>query len=201
MITVKTLHLDGWLSYDKATIQLDTPGIVAIKGETGSGKSAIFEAVYYLLYGDTIRKKSSVTHLPNKILNNGYDISLEFDIDGACYRIQEIRDRENAGLHLYKGKNRDLISEKDPRDTRKKLVEIMNMEKDEFQSIAFVGQQQASILLSGTSNKRGALITLIFGLKKYDDYVEASYSDYKSLCSKKEALDRSINQQLQEIEC
>ena len=69
MITLKKLTLNRWLSYDHAEFDLSEDGVTLIKGQSGCGKSAICEAISYLLFGELIRKKTSVDDLSNKIIN------------------------------------------------------------------------------------------------------------------------------------
>ncbi len=162
MIDLDTLYLDGWLSYDKATIPLNSSGVTLIKGNIGSGKSAILEAIFYLLFGKTIRGKDSLNSLPNKILNNGYEIALDFRVDSNQCSIKEIRNRENKGLYFVKnGKSVE-------GDARKAITDTLGMTAQEFEAIAFLGQKQAQVLVEGTPGERAKAIVSIFGLSKYD---------------------------------
>jgi exonuclease SbcC len=170
MLELTKLKLDGWLSYDTAVLKLNSPGVTLIHGKIGSGKSAIFEAIFYLLFGKTLRDKDSVNSLVNKLLGNGYDISLELQIDGIEYRIQEIRGRPGKGLAFFKaGKTRVGASDN---ETRKIIQEELGISPSEFRSIAFFGQKQSHTLLEGTPGERATALVDIFGLDKYDAAVK-----------------------------
>lgn len=166
MIDLDTLHLDGWLSYDKAKIKLNSKGVTLIHGKIGAGKSAILEAIFYLLFGKTLRGKDSVNSLPNKILAHGYEIALDFRIDGVSYKIKEIRGRVDKGLYFYKEGELER-GESDP-DTRKKILDTLGISASEFESIAFLGQKQSQTLVEGTPGDRAKALVAIFGLNRYD---------------------------------
>lgn len=191
MINLKTLTLDGFLSYDKAAICLDQAGITSIQGETGSGKSTIFEAIYYLLYNKTLRKKSSLADLANKVLNNGYDISLSFNVDDKSYVIQEIRGRKKEdGLFFFEN-GKDIRGKTDPL-TREKIKNVVKLSEEEFKNLVFLGQRQSQQFITGTSGDRAQLITDLFGLERYDQIIDKIEANQKELTSEKSQLDRMI---------
>ena len=179
MIDLLELNLDGWLSYDQVTLRLDQPGVTLIRGSIGAGKSAIFEAVFYLLFGKTLRKKQSVTHLENRVLNKGYDISLTFQIDKDMYIIQEVRGRKNSGLYFFVNGTR--LAGKTDVETRTLIQKRLNITSDEFKSIFLIGQKQAQELVEGTPEARAKLLVSIFGLYRYDDLIAVCNNEVKTL--------------------
>jgi len=183
MIYLKTLKLDGWLSYDKVEINLDEPGITYIKGKLGAGKSALLEAVLYLLFGKTIRKKSTVKDLANKVLANGYDISLTFFVNSNRYKVREVRDRPKKGLYFYKN-GKDQRGKKDP-ETRQIIIKELQMSAEDFKSVAFLGQRQTQMLVDGDEAERAVALVDVFGLGKYDDLIERCLQDVKNLTDRK----------------
>lgn len=202
MLNFLKLDLDGWLSYDKESIDLTETGITRICGSTGSGKSALLEAIIYLLFGNTLRDKSSVEDLQNKLLNSGYDISLEFEIEGVWHKIQEIRGREGEDLYFWLGtedEDGDLRG-KTKLETRKKISSFIGMSMDEFVGISVLGQRTTQTLITGTSGERAKLVTAIFGLEKYDQYIKDSQADLKDTKSKKEDLASRIEEYKRDLE-
>jgi len=190
MLKLRTLHLDGFLSYDKAVIPLDKEGITFIQGDTGAGKSTIFEAILYLLYGKTLRKRSSVNDLENKVLNAGYEIALEFSIDDVDYIVKEVRSRKKAdGLFFFI--NGDDSREKTDVLTRDKIKRIVGISDEEFKNLVFLGQRQSQKFIDGTSGERAQLLTELFGLEKYDVSIEKIEHDLKSNTILKEQAERS----------
>jgi DNA repair exonuclease SbcCD ATPase subunit len=198
MIDLIKLKLDGWMSYDKVVIKLDNEGITFIKGPIGAGKSAIFEAIFYLLFGKTLRKKDSINSLINKILNHGYDIALKFTLDGKEYVIREIRDRDPHGLY-FKINGKDKRGKTDP-ETRKIILKELGMTADDFRSIAFLGQRQTQILVEGGETDRAKALVDIFGLNRYDDLISDCDADLKTALAEKKELNDLRDQSQQDFE-
>lgn len=179
MITLKELVLDGWMSYDKATISFSDLGVVQLAGNTGAGKSSILEAVVYLLFGTTIRKKTSVNDLANRILNSGYSIRIDIDVGGIPASIQEIRGRGKDSLNfVVDGVDR---RGKTANETRKKILEFIGMSPDEFLSIAMLGQRQSQVLIEGTNSERSNAIVNLFSLNRYDEYIDKCDTSIKDM--------------------
>ena len=198
MIDLQKLKLDGWMSYAKATFKLNNPGLTRINGEVGSGKSAILEAIFYLLFGKTLRGKETVNNLINKILNQGYDIKLWFNLDGIPYAIREVRDRAKSGLYFYKH-DKDLRGKSDP-ETRKIILKTLGMTSDDFRAISFLGQRQTQLLVEGKPAERASAIVDIFALNKYDELIGACDADLKEAVQEKKTLAADLERYASELE-
>lgn len=188
--------MDGFLSYNKPTVfNLSETGITLICGTTGSGKSSIFEAVYYLLYGNITRSKSSVGDLVHKNggKDQGYDISLDFSSGSDEYVIREIRGREGAGLFF--SKNGKDIRGSDTVSTRKKIVSEVGLSEDDFNSLCFIGQEQTHTLISGTPSARAKEIVRVFGLDKYDEAIKLADIDLKEANASLVSVSKEIESQ------
>lgn len=190
MLDLIKVELDGWLSYNKAIIPLNESGITLIQGKTGSGKSAIFEAVSYLLFGQVLRKKDSVENLVNKVTNKGYDISLELCRDDKRAIIREVRGRKDDDLY-FTVNGVDKRGKKIP-DTRKNIIDFVGMSFDEFKSIAFLGQRQSQQLVEGTNASRAEVISEVFGLEKYNNIIDLCSTDLKKLDLELNSIDISL---------
>jgi len=198
MIDLQKLKLDGWMSYDKTTFKLNNPGITRINGDVGAGKSAILEAIFYLLFGKTLRGKQAIDNFVNKVLDHGYDIKLWFTLDGVPYAIREVRGRPNHGLYFYKG-SVNKIGKTDP-DTRKIILETLLMTADDFRSISFLGQRQIQALVEGKPAERARAIVDIYSLNKYDDLIIDCDVDLKEAIQEKKTLVADFERYSQELE-
>lgn len=200
MLKLQSLKLDGFLSYDKAEIALDDEGITFIQGETGAGKSSIFEAVLYLLYGKTLRKRSSLNDLENKVLNRGFDISLSFQIDNVNYVVRERRNTSgNNGLYFFEN-GVDARAKTDTL-TRTKIKQLLGLSDEEFKNLVFLGQRQSQKFIEGTNGERGQLLTELFNLEKYDlladkaeKVLKANFLEKDRAIASSEDLKRSIQE-------
>jgi len=197
MIQLRELYLNGWLSYDEATITLDTPGITRIAGKMGSGKSAILEAIVYLVTGKTIRAKSGVSDLCNQVLDNGYNISITLTKDASEVIITEIRNRSDSGLYFIVD-GEDRRGKTNP-ETRSKILSFLDITPDEFKSINVIGQRQAHLLVEGTPTERAHIIVDVFNLDKYDAFITLCKNAIADTVKEFEEIDTSIVQKKEEL--
>ena len=197
MIQLRELRLDGWLSYDRVSIRLNMPGITRIAGKMGSGKSAILEAITYLITGKTIRSKSSVKDLCNQLLDNGYDISIDLLKDKDVVQIREVRDRASKGL--YFDINGDDRRGKTDIETRSNILKFLDITPDEFKSINVIGQRQAHLLVEGSPKDRAQVIVDVFNLNVYDQLVTACKQEVIVLEKKLDDVSTTIDQKNTEI--
>lgn len=197
MIHLIELSLDGWLSYDKLRLSLQERGLTSILGKMGSGKSAILEAIVYLLTGRTIRQKESVQYLANKILDNGYDIAIHLSNDADDVVIQEVRGRTSSGLYFY-------VNGVDSRgktdvETRKKILKVLGITPEAFKAISIIGQGQSQALVQGSATERAQVIVDIFNLTKYDSYIDECKKRIKSLEKEKDLAESVLSSKMEEL--
>ena len=127
-LVFKEIYLQGFMSFEEETIKLDTPGFTSVKGinendsdsamSNGSGKSTIWEAISWVLTGETIRQNKSITNL---YTNTGCLVKLTFSVDNDDYIITRAKDHFEFKTNLYIIKNGEDISGKGIRDSSKVL--------------------------------------------------------------------------------
>lgn len=104
------LYLYNFLSFGEAELVLDYSGFTLIRGNNlnpsdgaysnGSGKSALWEALSWVLTGETIRGVRNVTNLNS---DGGVLVEVQFSLDSIEYKIIRSRDHKQykTGLKLY----------------------------------------------------------------------------------------------------
>lgn len=184
-INLQKLILNNFLSYKHCEIDLTKKGITLIQGESGSGKSALLEAIVYIIYGKTIRKKYSINDLANKLINEGFDITLELTIDKNYYKIQEVRNNKTSQIFVHV--NGECIQEKKKEDNRKIIQNAIGLSAEEFANIVVLGQGQIQHLVEGTPTERLALLSRLFNLNNYDLYLDNCDKDIKRMIGIKDA--------------
>src|SRR5580658_5838717 len=92
------IKLSGFLSYkDEQEICFNESPLWMLSGMNGSGKSSIFDAVTYALFGHHRGGSQNATELINKESNT---LALEFDftVDKMLYRIKRTVRRRASGV-------------------------------------------------------------------------------------------------------
>ena len=118
------IHLENFMSFESADVELDNNGFVQIIGKNnnktdssksnGSGKSAIWEALNWCLTGETLRGSKDVVRHDSE---DGTIVSLEFEVDNCPYKLTRTKNHKKYKTNLFLIKNGEDISGKGIRDT------------------------------------------------------------------------------------
>lgn len=153
VVNFNKIDIEGFLSIGKSTVDLTDLGIVLVDGinnspgspsSNGAGKSTIFEAIYYVFTGTTIR---GTTDVINKYYKEGYClVSLDFQVDSDKYIVTRTRNHPTHGNNLKIIKNDEDISG----DKLRKSEQIL---ENELPSITANLLTSVVIISQGMSNK------------------------------------------------
>ena len=189
-----SLTMQAFGSYGKkTTIDFTRPNqnLFLITGDTGSGKTTIFDAIVFALYGaasSTANKKDGVILQSQYI---GYDTLpyVELTFSEGSGETREIYTVRRVPRHLKivsKGKNKgetkalssevSLImpdgTEYNSKETDSKLEEIVGLSKDQFMQIAMIAQGEFVELLRAKSDDKKEIFRRLFGTELYQDITQ-----------------------------
>ena len=169
MITLKKLQWSNCFSYG-ADNELDlTESIVTqLVGTNGTGKSSIPLILEEVLFNKNSKgiKKADI---PNREVNNGYDISLTFDVVDDEYQIDVVR-RGNIKVKLYK--NGEDISSHTATNTYKTLEEVIGIDHKTFSQIVYQNTNASLQFLTATDTNRKRFLIDLLQLDNYVKYFE-----------------------------
>lgn len=184
-------------------------GLFLITGDTGAGKTTIFDAVSFALYGETSGDSRDGTMMRSQYASDGEEtwVELTFSDRGEVYRIrrspayQRISKRRNkdgqrtvttvqakASLYLPDG------SEYPGRlsDINEKIREIVGVDRNQFAQIAMIAQGEYVKLLHASSKERKEIFSRIFNtgiywkiqqkLKDRNNELYSKLKDNEALC-------------------
>ena len=158
---------------------LGTGGLYLITGDTGAGKTTIFDAICYALYGkasggardnsDLFRSKYAAPETPTFV-------ELEFACHGQRYTVRRnpgylrpakrgsamVEQKPDAELHLPDG---SVIGKE--KQVTAKVTEILGVGKEHFSSIAMIAQGDFQQLLLAKTEDRVKIFRKIFDTDKY----------------------------------
>lgn len=158
-IKFESIDIENFRSIERAKLQLSNQGTVIVKGvneyedkatSNGSGKSSIFEAIIFAIFEETSSGEKDVA---NRIINNGYTITLVFYIDNDKYEICRQCKNNKTTVTLFK--NGLDISARNKTDTNKLIIQIIGINKSIFLDSIFLSQNANTNLasLSPTARK------------------------------------------------
>ena len=169
MITLKKLKWNNCFSYGEDNIlDLNDSTVTQLVGTNGAGKSSIPLILEEVLFNKNSKgiKKADIA---NRINNKGYDISLDFDVNGDEYKI-EVNRRASIKCKLFK--NSEDISSHTATNTYKTVEEVLGLDFKTFTQIVYQNTNASLQFLTATDTNRKKFLIDLLQLEKYVDYFE-----------------------------
>lgn len=162
--------------------RLGTRGIYLITGDTGAGKTTIFDAITYALFGaasgnhrqpDMLRSKYADDHVATRV-------TLDFEYGGKRYRVERapsytIPTRKTPIPAAAELSSEDLLLTRRS-DVDRKIVEILGVDRDQFVQIAMIAQGDFLNVLNADTQTRQQIFRRLFNT----NYFRRLQDDLKS---------------------
>lgn len=159
-------------------------GLFLITGDTGAGKTTIFDAISFALYGETSGSKRDGSMMRSQYAGEETEtyVELVFSDRGETYRIRRSpsyqrrsrrKNKEGEYSVLTSGAKVSLIlpdgGEFPGRmsDVNQKIQEIVGVDKNQFSQIAMIAQGEYLKLLHASSKERKEIFSRIFNTGIY----------------------------------
>ncbi|MCW3097476.1 MAG: hypothetical protein JWL77_3094 [Chthonomonadaceae bacterium] len=171
-----SLRLEGFLSYKKmeTPIRFDGAKLWMLSGLNGAGKSTIFDAITFALYG--VHRGGNRTNYNGLICrgSNSLYVEFEFRANGKHYRVKRSRSRSDKksceAREFIDGKWSQVIFGTDNDDGLRKWVqgpEVVGMDENGFLASVLLRQGDADKLLTTAPAARGKILSQILDLSAY----------------------------------
>lgn len=193
--------------------KLGEKGLYLITGDTGAGKTTIFDAITFALFGEASGNDREPAMLRSKYaaLDAPTYVELIFDCSGKKYRVRRnpeyervktrgqgtTRKAADAELVFFDG--RPPVSKKGEVD--KAIREIIGLTRQQFSQIALISQGDFRRLLQAGTKERQKIFRDIFHTGFYDLLQNRLKAETLSLLNQLKENARSIRQYTGEITC
>lgn len=197
------LTLSAFGSYVKETTidfsKFGESGLYLISGDTGAGKTMIFDAITFALYGEAsghIRKPSDLRSDFAKPEDKTF-VRLTFAVGERKYTVERNPAYERASkrgggtttedasaILTFDDGSTPITKEK---EVTSKIVEILNLDKMQFSQIEMISQGDFRELLSASTETRIAIFRKLFNTGLYDKLQKTLFDEAKlcgTLCTK-----------------
>ena len=171
------LEMEAFGPYKDNTVidfeKLASSGVYLISGNTGSGKSFIFDAILFALFKNvsgSTRKENSVRcdFADPKTLTK---VIFDFEVRGEKWHIERIIQQKADGTskskrEMLQGPHGEIYELK--KDIDSKVEELLGLSKKDFITIAMIAQGEFRKVLSSPTNERTILFRNIFDTGIYE---------------------------------
>ena len=164
MITLKRLKWNNCFSYgENNELDLDSSNVTQIIGKNGMGKSSIPLIIEEVLYNKNSKgiKKADI---PNRYINNGYDIYLSFTKEDILYEIVVNR---KASIKVKLLKDGEDISSHTATNTYKTLQEVLGIDFKTFSQLVYQNTNSSLQFLTATDTNRKKFLIDLLHLEEY----------------------------------
>ncbi len=161
--------------------KLGENGVYLITGDTGAGKTTIFDAITFALFGKPSGDIRDVKTLRSEYVNEEIEtyVELDFIYHDEEYHIYrrpeytythaqkngEVKQRSKATDAYLILPNGDRIVK--PTEVTKQVEQLLGMKRDQFRQIAMIAQGSFLEILNADTKERGRLFEKVFMTSKY----------------------------------
>ncbi|MEG2984916.1 MAG: AAA family ATPase, partial [Peptostreptococcaceae bacterium] len=159
--------------------ELNGRNIFVISGKTGAGKTTIFDAISYALYGEASGESRETDSLRSHFADDDVEtfVELEFDLKGERYLVNRVPKQKkkkargegyteksaDATLSLPNGKVITKVT-----NVTNKLIEVLGITRDQFKQIVMLPQGEFKKLLLADSLEREGIFRKIFNTYDFE---------------------------------
>jgi len=188
---LKSLTLKNYRKFKDVTIEFPD-GVTGVIGLNGVGKSTIFEAIAWVIYGP-VAARTSADQIKREgvVQTDSCRVELEFVFEEENYRIV----REMTGKNLIASATATIngrIAATGAETVSKYIQEKLGMDFKSFFTSIFAKQKELNALSSMVASERRPLILKMLGIDSLDDIIKEIKSDKKE----KETLIERLNHDL-----
>lgn len=191
---------------------LGTSGLYLIAGDTGAGKTTIFDAVTFALYGGASGENRAAGMFRSKYADAATptEVELTFVYAGKQYTVKRNPEYERPksrgdGLTTEKANcelrypNGHILTKQS--DVNRAIVEIMGIDRDQFTQIAMIAQGDFLKLLLAPTEERKQIFRNIFRTKLFGELQERLRAESAKLKSEYDAASAGVDQYIRGIVC
>ena len=188
-ITFKTIEAKNFLSFGDVPVKVNLrPGVNAITGtnldkedsKNGVGKSSICDALYYSLYGNTLREVGK-DFISNTLTKKRCEVSLEFDITSNntkdTYKV--VRKLNPTKCHLFK--NDEDVTRSTLAKTNNLIQDLIRTPATVFQNSVIMSVNNALPFMALPKTDKRKFIESVLGLEVFTAMVLKARDDYSIL--------------------
>ena len=195
-------------------LQLGASGVYLVCGDTGAGKTMIFDAICFALFGEASGDSKNGARSATSLRSDYADpasktyVELEFSYRGQTYRVKRNPDYErakkrgegttkesaNAEVELPDGRCISGV-----RKVNAQVEELLGIDVNQFKQIVMLAQGEFRKLLTADTATREGIFRKLFATQKYERLQDRLGEECRKLERENDALKRDMQQFAQSV--
>ncbi|WP_125763462.1 SbcC/MukB-like Walker B domain-containing protein [Companilactobacillus hulinensis] len=193
--------------------RLEEAPIFLIGGDTGAGKSTIFDAMTFALFGSTTSDRDAKEMRSQFAPDNGAtSVIFYFEQGNNLYKVERTPEQR-----LEKSRGKGLTNKKPtatlgivekvggaeiqsiagkPVDVGTEIADILKLNADQFKKIILLPQNDFSEFLKAKTDDKVSILKRIFGTQIFDDFTDALKAKYDDAKKQNTGFETEINTQI-----
>ena len=200
-------------AYTEIDFTAPNQNLFLITGDTGAGKTTIFDAIVFALYGEASSgmNKKDGQELQSQFADTALEPFVELTFrtgEDGLYRVRRsprhLRPARKSGAKEQAvSESVSLIlpdgTESPQKETNDKLQEIIGLTKPQFMQVAMIAQGEFMELLRADSNRKKEIFRKLFGTQLYQRIADALYARSKHLSGEIARIHSACQQEVSHI--
>lgn len=186
-------------------------GLFLVTGPTGAGKTTIFDAIKYALYGEMSGAGRQAPHARSDYaeLDTPTFVELEFEHDGKVYKAHRSPKQERQSKRRNQQGEYGKVTEEEKvslecvttatpiasksREMDKAVEELLGIDADQFGRIVMIAQGEFSKVLNASTDERREIFRRVFGTDTFKGIQDA-------LHARDEELSRQLGDSMKQLD-
>ncbi len=186
-------------------------GIYLITGDTGAGKTTIFDAIVFALYEEVSGENRSKKTVHSKYVSESVptDVELVFEHRDCKYTIRRTI-KKKVKKDAFDEKNIDFEGELiypngkvvvNRKEIKNCITELLGLDINQFKQISVIAQGEFLKLLLATTSERESIFRRIFSTGDYENFQKKLAEEFSTVKRRREDVKNSVKQYINSIKC
>ena len=192
--------------------ELGEKGLFLITGDTGAGKTTIFDAITFALFNETSGTDRVIQNMRSDFADESEDTFVEFTFShmGRTYTVyrspQYEKRKKNGTGFTSKTAKATLIREPDTpiegaTKVRDAIIDLLKIDYSQFKQISMIAQGEFRDVLNADSKKRSEILQKVFMTKGYHDMASIMEKRFKKASEEMRDIHKSIDVHFESVQC
>ncbi len=193
--------------------KLGDSGLYLITGDTGAGKTTIFDAITFALYGEASGTGREADMLRSKYADPKTPTFVEMEF---LYRGKKYTVRRNPEYERPKGRGEGMTTERadaalifsdgrapitKSRAVTEAIIELIGLDRSQFTQVAMIAQGAFLKLLHAKTEERSKIFRELFNTRRYQTLQDRLKAETRQRADQYEKLGARIHQSVNGLRC